>query len=121
VTTRSAPPGASSAAQTRSARTRILEVLEHVDEHDGVEAAGRRGIERSSALADVEPEHVARGMRGGRRGRLEALHLPAPPARLVQQEPVPAARLQQPPGADVALQPREQPPRRRPRPASSAR
>ena len=52
-------------------------------------------------LVDLEPEHVAR-VAGGRAGELEPGHLVAAPARLVEQQAVAAADVEQAPARRVA-------------------
>ena len=90
-----APPGASSArdAVERLARTR--QVLDHVAEHDRVEAAavGRSAVQQVVG-PHVEPQPVARVGRG-ELARLDADHVPAAVARLGEQEADPAAEIEQ--------------------------
>ena len=75
---------------------RVVEVLDHVGEHDDVEAVeideGLHG-----RLAHVEPQCLA-GMARRRARQLEADRLVAARARLVEQQPVPAADVEQAPG-----------------------
>ena len=99
VTTHSTPPGRSSPAQRSTARDRVVEVLDDVGEHDDVEAVEiDEGLDR--LLAHVEPERLA-GVARRRARELEADRLVAARARLVEQQPVPAADVEQPPGGDL--------------------
>ena len=81
----------------------VVEVLDHVGEHDDVEAVeideGLNGL-----LAHVEPQHLA-GVARGRARELEPDRLVAAGARLVEQQAMPAA--------DVEQAPRRRPGRRR--------
>ena len=84
---------------------RVVEVLEHVGEHDGaVHALGL--LQR--LVAHVEPERAGVLARLG--GELETLDAPAAGARLVEQQPVAAADLEHPPARGVALDRVEQAP-----------
>ncbi len=77
-------------------------MLEQVGEHDHVEAlgrGGREGLER--LLGDRQAEHVAR-VAGGRARELQPEHVVAHPARLVEQQAVAAADVEQAPRAGVA-------------------
>ena len=100
---------AAGAQQSRAALDRadgVVEVLEHVGEHDDVEALVV-GEVLDRRLADVEAQRLARMAR--RRAReLEADRLVAARARLVEQQPVPAADVEQPPAGDLGADQVEQ-------------
>ena len=93
---------AAGAQQTRAAvdrGDRVVEVLEHVGEHDDVEAVEiDEGLDR--LLVHVEPQRLA-GMARGRARELEPDRLVAARARLVEQQAVPAADVEQAPGGDL--------------------
>ena len=101
VTISVTPPGASSGRDLPQRADRVVEVLEHVGEHDGaVHALGL--LER--LVAHVEPERAGVLARLG--GELEALDAPAAGARLVEQQPVAAADLEHPPARGVCARSR---------------
>ena len=75
-------------------------MLEHVGEHDDVEALAVVGEGLDRQLADVEAERLA-GVARRRARELQADRLVAARARLVEQQPVPAADVEQAPGGDL--------------------
>ena len=91
-------------------RHRVLEVLDHVDHHDRVERPVSGRIEvLEQRVADVEAQRLARARGAARAGSSPRTCQPRT-ARLVEQQAMPAADLQQPPvpghhALDVAQQP----------------
>jgi len=97
-------------------RGRVDQVLDHVAEHDRVPGSGGHVGREEVRLDDVEPELAAR-VAGGERARLDPERLPATRAGLGQEEPDPAAEVEQPAGAPgMALDALESESRRRPLP-----
>ena len=85
---------------------RVVEVLDHVGEHDDVEAVEiDEGLDR--LLVHVEPQRLA-GMARGRTRELEPDRLVAARARLVEEQTVPAADVEQAPGGDLGADEVEQ-------------
>lgn len=84
----------------------IVEMLDHVGQDDDREAlvVGEL-VER--LLAHVEAEHLA-PVGGGARRQLQPHHVVAAPPRLVEQQPVPAAHVEQTPRRHVAADQVEQ-------------
>src|SRR5947208_4318005 len=86
-------------------------MLEDVGEHDDVEAAGvLEALERD--LATLQAQDLAR-VAGGRAGQLEPDGVVAAPARLVEQQAVTAADVEQAPGRHERADAVQEPPRRR--------
>ena len=88
-------------------------MLDHVREDDHLEAPVRTLLGREllhRLFTYIELEHPAR-VAGGRLGELEAGYRPTAPARLVEQQAVPAADVEQLAGGHVAPDQVEQPPR----------
>ena len=88
-------------------------MLDHVREDDHLEAPVRTLLGREllhRLFTYIELEHPAR-VAGGRLGELEPGDRPAAPARLVEQQAVPAADVEQLAGRHVAPDQVEQPPR----------
>src|SRR5207247_8867560 len=91
---------------------RVVEMLEDVREHDDVEAAGvLEALERD--LANLQAQDLAR-VAGGRAGQLEPDGVVAAPARLVEQQAVTAADVEQAPRRHELADAVHEPPRRRP-------
>jgi len=93
-------------------RGRVVQVLDHVGEHDRV-VARRLGVRdelAERAGVDRQPEPGARVARRVLR-QLEPFDLVAAPAALVEQQPVPAAHVQQPASRRVLADLVEQAPR----------
>ena len=112
VTTQRDAAGGEQPRDLRQRGDGVVEVLEHVGEHDRLAGRRRSRVELvERAAPDVEAEDVA-GVGARRVGDLEARDLPAAAARLVEQQPVAAADVEHPPARRVALDRVEQAPRR---------
>ena len=100
---------AAGAQQPRAAIDRgdgVVEVLDHVGEHDDVEAVEiDEGLDR--LLVHVEPQRLA-GVAGRRARELEPDRLVAARARLVEQQAMPAADVEQAPRRDLGADEVEQ-------------